>query len=251
MASSTSKNKAPSMLKQSLITSGFILLWGIMCTIFGKSAPAEEVEDKCQPVSSESINRDTKLGALREALNEKLDACLRRVGRPQQWVVSLYDFSLALFPIFLVVYATLSAKHPKLEAGWNGMMSNWSGDIVGIAWAISFLGYAFFAVVILVFPLLASYVCPPKKKKRKTGKKRKIKRIKKKTLPVPWGRGFALIFMAILYIAVPALTDTFFEYDIVKESLVVMGFALLNTCLAGLLLRLPKGYRKAVAINSK
>lgn len=51
--------------------------------------------------------------------------------------------------------------------------------------------------------------------------------------------------------AVPALTDIFFEYDIVKESLVVMGFALLNTCLAGLLLRLPKGYRKAVAINSK
>ena len=180
----------------------------------------EDREHKPQQASSETLNGETKIGTTKKGNTKQ-----KGLRQPKQWVVSLHDFALAVFPTFLVAYLTLSNEY-----------HNPGTDSVQIAWAIFGIGYLFFAAMIALLPILASRVCPP------PGKNKSL---------FCWNTIARLAFMIVLYTMVPLLTKSFFEGDIVKESLTISAFALINTYLSSILFRLPAEYRRLAAPETK
>lgn len=93
MTSSASKSKAPSVLKQSLITSGFILLLGIFHSLTEKSSsPAHTDGDKPQSVDD---NLETKK---QDSNSERFQKFWRK---PVRWKVVSYYIALALLPVVI------------------------------------------------------------------------------------------------------------------------------------------------------
>ncbi|MGP4984409.1 hypothetical protein ACTXIT_11220, partial [Corynebacterium casei] len=180
----------------------------------------EDREHKPQQASSETINGETKIGTTKKGNTKQ-----KGFRRPKKWVVSLYDFSLAVFPTFLVAHLKLSDEYHNPGTG-----------SIQITWFIFMLGYLLFAGMIAFLSYRANCVfLPPGKNKYSVCKKTIV----------------SLVFMIALYAMVPLLTKSFFEGDIVKESLTIIVFALINTYLSSILFRLPAEYRRLATPETK
>ena len=151
MIFSASKSKAPSVLKQSLITSGFILLLGIWHTISGKSNPpdndestglkddGEHQDSTVNDKNSDPRGKDEKAKWIRTKKNEsKTQPCGRKV-----W---LYEFTLSIFPTILTLYAALVWRFhysdSDIQLGIHQLWGNWSKGMDGVVWNIISILYA-------------------------------------------------------------------------------------------------------------
>lgn len=114
MTSSASKSKAPSVLKQSLVTSGFILLWGIFHSLTEKSSsPAHTDGDKPQSVDD---NLETKK---QDSNSEWFQKIWRK---PARWKVVFYDTLVALLPVVITalgVSMTVLSEYEPLTPWGN------------------------------------------------------------------------------------------------------------------------------------
>lgn len=113
MTSSASKSKAPSTLKQSLVTSGFILLWGIFHALTEKSSsPAHTGGDKPQSV-------DDNLKTKKQDSNSEWFQKIWR--KPVRWKVVFYDTLVALLPVVItalgISMTVLSEYEPLMPWG--------------------------------------------------------------------------------------------------------------------------------------
>lgn len=142
MTSSASKSKAPSVLKQSLITSGFILLLGIWHTISGKSNPPDN--DESTGLKDDGERQDS-------TVNDKN-------SDPRGKKVWFYEFTLSIFPTILTLYAALAWRFAysdsDIRLGIHQLWGNWSKGMDGVVWNIisilyagSFLIFIFLGVV--------------------------------------------------------------------------------------------------------
>ena len=114
MIFSASKSKAPSVLKQSLITSGFILLLGIWHTISGKSNPPDSDESQeinpeaaTEASTKESKSQKNKDGGWGQKFNDYINGKIDKIWKsPTKTKVVSYDIALALFPTTIAAIGT-------------------------------------------------------------------------------------------------------------------------------------------------
>jgi len=112
MTSSTSKNKAPSVLKQSLLTSGFILLLGIWHTISGKNNPPDS--DERTGLKDEGEHQDSTVNDAKETTATEQSEKSPGPGIPK-WALVAYEWTLSLFLVVVPIFATLQWQARQVE----------------------------------------------------------------------------------------------------------------------------------------
>lgn len=144
MIFSASKSKAPSVLKQSLITSGFILLLGIWHTISGKSNPPDSDESQeinpeaaTEASTKESKSQKNKDGGWGQKFVDYINGKIEKTWKPptKAKVVS-YDIALALFPTTIAAIGTAMV----------GIGTEDSGKFFILAYVLYFV-FAFWVIV--------------------------------------------------------------------------------------------------------
>lgn len=151
MIFSASKSKAPSVLKQSLITSGFILLLGIWHTISGKSNPPDSDESQeinpeaaTEASTKESKSQKNKDGGWGQKFVDYINGKIEKTWKsPTKAKVVSYDIALALLP---VVIAAIGAA---IGAAMVGTATEDSGKYLPffiLAYVLYFV-FAFWVIV--------------------------------------------------------------------------------------------------------
>lgn len=155
MSSSASQNKAPSVLKQSLITSGVILLLGIWHTVSGKNKPSDSYE--LTGVKDEGEHQYSTLSDENSGPSGKDEKSEGNESKAQsrERKVWLYEFTLSIFPTILTLYAALAWRFyysdSDIQLGIHELWGNWSKGMDGVVWNIISILYAgSFLIIIFI-----------------------------------------------------------------------------------------------------